>query len=134
MKNLPGPVLLALALLIACGRSSPQGAEPPDSGAGTSNADSAPTIGTAASTTATGSAAPSKCPRTGQWATCSVETRLGQSGFVVKRAKEQSPRRPGFSVPPIAYNLGRTRLEVFIYPSEAALAADMARIDTVIAA
>jgi hypothetical protein len=59
---------------------------------------------------------------------------LGQSGFVVRRVTEEAPRRPGFSVPPVAYNLGRTRLEVFIYPSESALAADMARIDTVIAA
>lgn len=134
MKNLPGPILLALAVLAACSRSSPDGAESVASDPTTSTADSASLTGSAASGTGASSAAPSKCPRTGMWATCSVETRLGQSGFVVRRVKEEAPRRPGFSVPPVAYNLGKTRLEVFIYPSEAALAADMARIDTVIAA
>jgi hypothetical protein len=53
---------------------------------------------------------------------------------VVRRVTDVAPRRAGFSVAPVAYNLGRTRLEVFIYPSESALAADMARIDTVTAA
>src|SRR5215210_8868613 len=134
MKILPGPVLLALAVLAACGRSSPDSAEPAASAANGSMAEGAATTETAASGTSASSAAPSNCPRTGLWARCSVETRLGQSGFVVRRLTEQGPRRPGFSVPPVAYNLGRTRLEVFIYPSEAALAADIARIDTVIAA
>jgi hypothetical protein len=68
------------------------------------------------------------------WALCSVETRLVQSGFVVRRVKGEPQRRAGFSVPPVVYTLGRTNLEVFIYPNEAALAADMAKIDTVIAA
>lgn len=134
MKNLPGPILLALAVLAACGRSSPDGAESVASVPTTSAADSASLTGSAASGTGATSPNPSKCPRTGLWATCSVETRLGQSGFVVRRVTEAAPRRPGFSVPPVAYNLGKTRLEVFIYPSESALAADMARIDTVIAA
>jgi hypothetical protein len=74
------------------------------------------------------------CPRTGQWALCSVEKRLGQSGFVVKRVSESPTRRPGFSVVPVAYMLGRSRLEVFIYPSESAVSADVAKIDTVSAA
>jgi hypothetical protein len=134
MKNLPGPILLALAVLAACSRSSPDSADSAASVPTTFTAGSATPTGTAASSTAASSAAPSTCPRTGLWATCSVETRLGQSGFVVRRVTEAAPRRPGFSVPPVAYNLGRTRLEVFIYPSELALAADMARIDTVIAA
>lgn len=74
------------------------------------------------------------CPRTGRWALCSVETRLVQSGFVVRRVSGEAQRRAGFSVPPVVYTLGRTKLEVFVYPSESALAADMAKIDTVIAA
>jgi hypothetical protein len=134
MKNLPGPILLALAVLAACSRSSSDSAEAAGSVPTTSTVASASLTGSAASGTGTSSAAPSKCPRTGLWATCSVETRLGQSGFVVRRVKEEAARRPGFSVPPVAYNLGKTRLEVFIYPTESALAADMARIDTVIAA
>ena len=35
---------------------------------------------------------------------------------------------------PTLYTLGRTRLEVFIYPSESAVSADVAKIDTVFAA
>lgn len=80
------------------------------------------------------SSAAAVCPRTGQWALCSVERRLVQSGFVIKRVEGAPPRRPGFSVLPAVYTLGRSRLEVFIYPSEATLAADVARIDTVLAA
>jgi hypothetical protein len=83
-----------------------------------------------------GSSTPAKpaCPRTGKWARCSVETRLGQSGFVVRRVSGDQPRRAGFSIPPAVYTLGRTRLEVFIYPSESALAADVAKLDTTFAA
>src|SRR5258706_13972545 len=79
------------------------------------------------------SAAP-LCPRTGQWALCSVERRLVQSGFVIRRIEGSAPRRAGFSVLPAVYSLGRSRLEVFIYPNEATLAADVAKIDTVSAA
>jgi hypothetical protein len=74
------------------------------------------------------------CPRTGKWALCSVEKRLEQSGFVVRRVSGNAPRRAGFSVVPAAYVLGGSRLEVFIYPSESALSADVAKIDTVSAA
>ncbi|HEV7839576.1 MAG TPA: hypothetical protein VGO75_16015 [Gemmatimonadaceae bacterium] len=74
------------------------------------------------------------CPRTGLWALCSVEKRLSQSGFVVSRVAGLPARRPGFSVAPTVYNLGKTRVEVFIYPSEAAASADVAKIDTVFAA
>lgn len=80
------------------------------------------------------STAPPECPRTGQWALCSVERRLIQSGFVIRRVNGAPPRRAGFSVLPAVYTLGRSRLEVFIYPSEATLAADVAKIDTVSAA
>ncbi|GAC1485899.1 MAG: hypothetical protein NVS1B5_07920 [Gemmatimonadaceae bacterium] len=71
------------------------------------------------------------CPRTGRWALCSVERRLEQSGFVVRRTNGEASRRAGFSVAPTAYTLGRSRLEVFIYPNDAALAADVAKLDTV---
>jgi hypothetical protein len=87
----------------------------------------------AASKVGASSAAP-VCPRTGQWALCSVERRLVQSGFVIKRVEGAPPRRAGFSVLPVVYTLGRSRLEVFIYPTEAALAADVAKIDTLSAA
>jgi hypothetical protein len=76
----------------------------------------------------------SPCPRTGLWALCSVEKRLEQSGFVVRRVSGEAPRRGGFSVTPVVYTVGKSRLEVFIYPSESALAGDIAKIDTLSAA
>jgi hypothetical protein len=76
---------------------------------------------------------PSPCPRTGRWALCSLEKRLKQAGFVATLDNREAPRRPGFSVAPTAYTLGHSHLEVFLYPSEAALARDIERIDTVTA-
>ena len=89
---------------------------------------------TSAAAKARASSAAPVCPRTGQWALCSVERRLVQSGFVIRRVEGAPPRRAGFSVLPAVYTLGRSRLEVFIYPSEATLAADVAKIDTISAA
>jgi hypothetical protein len=71
------------------------------------------------------------CPHTGRWAICSVENRLRQSGFVAKRLNGKPEKRAGFSVTPIVYKLGSSRLEIFLYPDEAALARDLAKIDTV---
>lgn len=74
------------------------------------------------------------CPRTGQWAICSLEKRLEQSGFVLRKEEGENPRRLGFSVQPVVYTLGRARLEVFVYPDEAALSRDVAQMDTALAA
>lgn len=60
-----------------------------------------------------------------------MERRLKQSGFVVKRLDGDSVRRAGFSVRPVVYNLGRSRLEVFFYRDSSSLARDIAKIDTV---
>lgn len=73
----------------------------------------------------------SGCPHTGVWAICNVEQRLKQAGFVARRLSDESSKRAGFSVTPVAYSLGRARLEVFIYNDEAALARDIAKLDTV---
>ena len=73
------------------------------------------------------------CPRTGLWAQCSVEKRLSQSGFVVRALPDSARRRSGFSVVPLAYLLGRSRLDVFIYPTANAAARDAASLDTTIA-
>ena len=72
----------------------------------------------------------SPCPRTGRWAVCSLEKRLEQSGFVLRKPEGEIPRRTGFTVQPIVYQLGRARLEVFLYPDETALARDVAGLDT----
>jgi hypothetical protein len=108
-------------------------ATPPTVASGSVAQAPAATPTTAAAKAGASSAAP-VCPRTGQWALCSVERRLVQSGFVIRRVEGAPPRRAGFSVLPAVYTLGRSRLEVFLYPSEAALAADVAKIDTLSAA
>lgn len=53
---------------------------------------------------------------------------------MVRRATGEPPHRAGFSVTPAVYTLAGQRLEVFIYPSESALSADVKNIDTVSAA
>jgi hypothetical protein len=129
MRTFPALVMLAAAALSACSRKASDGADsaPSTTTVSTVAGEPAPKPGTASTTTS------SACPRTGLWALCSVERRLAQSGFVVNRVTGPAPRRAGFSVAPAAYKLGRSRLEVFIYPSESALAADVAKIDTVAA-
>jgi hypothetical protein len=130
MKEFPGWLILALAALAACTRSSSDNAEAASSTATTSN------VVAAAPPAVAGKTAPisAGCPRTGKWALCSVENRLVQSGFVVRRVNGEAPHRVGFSVAPAVYTLGRSRLEVFIYPSESTLAADVAKMDTISAA
>ncbi len=129
MKEFPGCLILASAALAACTQSSSESA-------GTASSSATPPNGVVARPAVGATAAPigAGCPRTGKWALCSVESRLAQSGFVVRRVNGDPPRRAGFSVIPAVYTLGRSRLEVFIYPSESALAADVAKIDTVSAA
>ena len=71
------------------------------------------------------------CVPTGLWALCSVEKRLTQSGFVVRKNDSTAPQRSGFSVSPAVYTLGHSRLEVFVYPSVAAATREVAKLDTV---
>jgi hypothetical protein len=123
MKTIRGSGLVATILCFACGgpshRDQPaQEAAPPATSA------------TAATDTSNTS---NPCPRTGLWAQCSVEKRLSQSGFVVRRVPDSTKRRSGFSVTPIAYILGRSRLDVFIYPTADAVAHDVGGLDTTLA-
>jgi len=60
-----------------------------------------------------------------------VESRLKQAGFVVKPIPGESPTRAGFAVKPAVYAVGRSRLEVFIYDDAAAVARDIAKMDTI---
>jgi len=71
------------------------------------------------------------CVHDGRWALCSVERRLRQAGFVAKPVAGTPSRRAGFSVAPAVYTLGRSRIELFVYPDEKSLARDMAGIDTI---
>ncbi|HJP61364.1 MAG TPA: hypothetical protein VJ865_15260 [Gemmatimonadaceae bacterium] len=120
--------LAALTLFLACG-----------SGGGAGDAASDKTVQT--STVSVSQPVPindsgkrvDPCPRTGLWAQCSLEKRLSQSGFVVRGLPDSARRRSGFSVVPVAYLLGRSRLDVFIYPTADAAARDAARLDTTLA-
>lgn len=123
--------LFCALLSAACGRSSEQSGNTDSRGFSGDTLSSGPPATSVDSATQVAS---SQCPRTGRWALCSVEKRLEESGFVVRRVNGEPPRRAGFSVTPTIYTLGRSRLEVFIYPTESALAADVAKIDTVSAA
>jgi hypothetical protein len=130
MTRLTSLLLLGSTTLAGCSRSSSGSGDSAVSGTAALNVAS-----TSAAVSASDSAPkPAGCPRTGLWAPCSVEQRLMQSGFVVRRVDGEALRRPGFSVRPTVYTLGRTRLEVFIYPNESALSADVAKIDTAFAA
>jgi hypothetical protein len=115
-------------LLIGCGQSKKPSASTDSASlvATTVTRDSVP----ATSADSVPAAKASTCPRTGQWALCSVEKRLEQSGFVLRKAVLSGPKRAGFSVTPTTYLLGSAKLEVFVYPDEKSLARDWAALDT----
>ena len=123
-----GLVAAASAASLGCTRSGSDSGVPASSTVTTATAASSsspiPTANPQTSQT-------SPCPRTGLWATCSVEKRLRDAGFVLRRVADEAPHRPGFSVTPAVYTLAGKRLEVFIYPNESALSADIKNIDTV---
>ena len=113
--------IAALAIGVACGPSAHS----------SGNADSTAVAARRIPPQAPGSAK-APCPATGLWAECSVEKRLKSAGQVAKKVTGDTPARAGFSVKPAVYTLGRdSRLELFIYPSEAALAKEIAKMDTI---
>lgn len=121
-------LILLAAFALACNSASK--APPGDSVSG--NVEPAP--GVAANNTPSSSALDvSACPHDGKWALCSIEKRLRQSGFVVKRVDGDTAHRIGFSVKPAVYTLGQSRLEIFLYSDSAALAKDVAKLDTLTA-
>lgn len=114
----------AATLLILAGCGTSEETEGPS----TSPAPSAPIVQVESDTLQAGKG---DCPATGKWALCSLETRLRRSGFVATVIEGDTAARAGFSVKPVAYKLGRGRLEVFLYENSAALEKDVAGIDTV---
>ena len=113
----------AVSLVVACGGPSKRDAAVEETAVSA----------TPSSTLTDSSKAASPCPRTGLWAQCSVEKRLSQAGFVVRRLPDSTKRRSGFSVTPIAYLLGHARLDVFLYPTADAVTREAARLDTTLA-
>jgi hypothetical protein len=113
------------ALLVACGRA-------PAAGVSSDSAATAPASQAAGAGPATN--LKPACPANGQWALCAVEQRIRRAGLVARKleAGPPPPLRAAFSVKPIVYALGRdSRLEIFLYPSAAALARDVSKMDTV---
>ena len=117
-RGKPLVVFIVAALILACGKSDEET---------TATAEPAPAVAPALERIA--GAGTSDCPHTGLWAICSVERRLKQSGFVAKKLDE-APKRDGFSVKPLVYSLGRSRLEIFVYENAADLSRDWAALDT----
>ncbi len=115
-------LLVLIVACLACGQS-----EEPEAGTATSRS----VVITPIIPDVPRAAPQGKCPGTGYWALCSLESRLKRSGFVLTKLDRDTARRAGFSVTPTAYKLGRGRLEVFLYDDSIALARDIARLDTV---
>lgn len=112
--------ILILAAAACSGKSSKAAGD----SASTSTYSSAPRV--------TSPAAKPACPATGEWAVCSVEQRLKRAGMVARRIEAEAPARAAFSIAPRSYTIGRdSRLELFFYPSEAALKKDLSGMDTV---
>lgn len=123
-----GVLALLTSITVACGGSSPDTAQADTSQSLVAQSDS--NVEAPADTT-TAAKKKAMCTPTGLWARCSVEKRLTQSGFVVRKNDSTPPRRNGFSIQPVVYTLGHSRLEVFLYPSAAAVAREVAKLDTV---
>jgi len=107
-------LLFFVGFLVSCGRDS-------------APAESAPIV---IAPPATVTQTVSDCPNTGQWAACSVERRLRQAGFVLKPVKDDTSSSAGLSIKPLVYTIGRARVQIFIYRDGAALAKDIAHVDT----
>jgi hypothetical protein len=120
---------LALVIAIAVTACRPARETPADTGS--VQVISSPVVAVPRSDTA----APltNRCEHNGLWAECSLERRLKQAGFVVKKLDER-PVRAGFSIKPVVYSLGASRLEVFFYKDETSANKEIALLDTVVVA
>ncbi len=108
------------ASLGGCGRPAPSNA----------SADSSRLRESQPATSAIAARAKSACPANGKWALCSIEKRLQRAGLVARRDSADTTMRAGFTVKPAAYALGRdSHVDIFIYRDEAALAADISKLD-----
>lgn len=125
MKITSAAVLACAAIAAAC-NSSPRSSTP--------DTVAAPVAGTTQNSIPSVSQLPAvdPCLHDGKWALCSIERRLKQSGFVVKRIDSASMNRAGFSIKPTVYSLGQSRLEVFLYADSASLMKDIGKLDTLV--
>lgn len=127
MRIKPAAVLAWVAIIAACNSSSRSSAADT-----VATVPASPTLNSAPTPATTQTSASERCIHDGKWALCSIERRLKQSGFVVKKIDSVAVSRAGFSVKPIVYSLGQTRLEVFLYHDSAAMIKDIAKLDTIV--
>ena len=128
-------VALAVFFTLACGKKDSALQAPDSSVAAASGAAvvlPTVTMPVPASVIAQRRATPS-CPHDGKWALCGIVNRLRQSGFVLKPVDGAPSHRKGFSVLPLVYNLGQSRLEIFLYADSATMSKDLMAMDTVLA-
>jgi hypothetical protein len=109
-------VLIAVALLGACGRKQ---AAP----AGDSSTAAASTANAPQSTSGT-------CQRTGHWGNCQLRARLGQSGLAPRSTSEKVGDLPTLPVKPTTLMLGNAGLAFYLFPDTAARRKAAATLDT----
>lgn len=125
MKITLAAISLCIAVAAACSSS-------PSSKTDDTLATPAPRPVSSSTPTAAQAPVAGPCPHDGKWALCSIERRLRQSGFVVKKVDSVAVVRAGFSIKPTVYSLGQTRLEVFLYADSASMMKDVAKLDTLV--
>ncbi len=69
------------------------------------------------------------CPNWGKWEPCNVENRLSRAGLSFKRT-ENVIRYDFLQVPGIEYETPVAKIQVFIYPDQAARTADSDKLDS----
>lgn len=68
------------------------------------------------------------CPADGRWAVCSVMQRLDRAGLAPRRDSGTLVVDP-LTQPAIRVHIGRSEMEIVLYPDSAAQARDAARLD-----
>jgi hypothetical protein len=82
-----------------------------------------------AATVAPVTATPAVCPATGQWATCSIMYRLGRSGLAATIDSSAKPQESQLGGQSLMVTLGRSDLELHVFPDSLARVAAVAKLD-----
>ncbi len=130
-SGLTGAAVAAVGALLACGGSGGSAQDGATEAAGTTPAPSVASVrAPAAARPAAGA-----CPHDGRWRLCSVVDRLDKAGLVPRVDSSAPPERlPFLHAPGRVIRLGVGELHTFVYDDTAALARDVAALDTTRAA
>ena len=124
----------AIALCaLACGSQRDAAGTARGNGAAGDRATATSSLSPSGVRAATGSAPDAgHCPHDGRWRLCSVAVRLDKAGLApVADTTGPGERLAFLSVPGHHFRLGRGELRAYLYPDSAALARDVAGLDTV---